>query len=53
MRSDEGTSNEDYISFGDSPKSITKTNRFKIKKPFKPIYKNLGLEPLIVEDEYA
>lgn len=54
QNSEEDTnSNEDYDQCIDqSPKSIFR-DRYKIKKIFKPIYKNLGLEPLVIEDPFA
>jgi hypothetical protein len=47
QKSDEGSSLE-----GDdcSPKVSLSYERFKKKKEYKPIYRNLGIEPLIVED---
>jgi hypothetical protein len=48
QKSDEGSSLE-----GDdccSPKVSLGRERLKKKKEYKPIYRNLGIEPLIVED---
>ncbi len=47
LKSDEGTSQEDDDG---SPRVSLSRVRFKLKKKVKPIYRNLGLEPLVVED---
>ena len=48
LKSDENTSQEDDDIM--SPRVSIGRERFKKKKAFKPIYGNLGLEPLVVED---
>lgn len=47
LKSDEDTSQEEDEG---SPRVSLGREKFKIKKKFKPIYRNLGLEPLVIED---
>jgi hypothetical protein len=51
LKSDENSSQEDDDVM--SPRVSIGRERFKKKKAFKPIYGNLGLEPLVVEDIFA
>jgi hypothetical protein len=48
LKSDENSSQEDDEAI--SPRVSIGKDRFKKKKLFKPIYGNLGIEPLVVED---
>jgi hypothetical protein len=48
LKSDENSSQEDDEVM--SPRVSIGKDRFKKKKLFKPIYGNLGIEPLVVED---